>query len=107
MSAAPMTPISSTTSSAMTSPQSPTRVEELEATIEQMLDPLAAPNMPAFDIAILLLFLSELEATPDLPVPVACKEAVALSLAFSGDEHGSHRHVNGLLAAFARERLGR
>lgn len=78
-----------------------------EAVIDDMLDPLAAPKLPAFDVAVLLLFLSELAANDDLPVPVACKEAVALSVAYSGDEQNSHRHVNGLLAAFARERLGR
>ena len=71
-----------------------------------MLDPLAAPKLPAFDLAIVLLFLSELEGD-GLPVPVACNEAVALSVAYSGDEQGSHRHVNGLLASYARERLGR
>lgn len=76
----------------------------LEAAIDEMLDPLAAPKLPAFDVAILLLFLSEMEED-DLPVPVACKEAVALSFAFSGDDQNSHRHVNGLLAAYARERL--
>ena len=68
---------------------------------------LCAALLPAFDVAVLLLFLSELEAAPDLPVPVACKEAVALSRAYSGDEQQSHRHVNGLLASYAREHLGR
>jgi hypothetical protein len=63
----------------------------LEAAIDEMLDPLAAPKLPAFDVAILLLFLSEMEED-DLPVPVACKEAVALSFAFSGDDQNSHRH---------------
>lgn len=78
----------------------------LEEAIDEMMDPLAAPKLPAFDVAVLLLFLSELETT-DIPVPVACKEAVALSVAYSGDEQKSHRHVNGLLASYARERLGR
>ena len=35
-------------------------------------------------------------------MPVACKEAVALSRAYSGDERNSHRHVNGILASYAR-----
>ena len=78
----------------------------LEQAVDEMLDPLAAPKLPAFDLAIVLLFLSELEGD-GLPVPVACNEAVALSVAYSGDEQGSHRHVNGLLASYARERLGR
>ena len=83
------------------------RRAEIEDAIDDMLDPLAAPKLPAFDVAVMLLFLSELTEAPDLPVPVACKEAVALSRAYSGDEQNSHRHVNGLLASYARERLGR
>ena len=82
------------------------RRAELEGAIDAMLDPLAAERMPAFDVAVLLLFLSELEEAPDLPVPVACKEAVALSVAAVGDEQNSHRHVNGLISAYARERIG-
>ena len=39
-------------------------------------------------------------------MPVACKEAVAMSVAYSGDEQQSHRHVHGLLAAYAKERMG-
>ena len=80
-----------------------------EETIDSMLDPLAAANLPAFDVAVMLLFLSELEASDeeDLPVPVACNEAVALSVAYSGDEQKSHRHINGLLVSYAREQLGR
>ena len=77
----------------------------LETAIDEMLDPLAAPKLPAFDLAVLLLFLSELEGA-ELPVPVACKEAVALSVAYSGDEQQSHRHINGLLVSYARESLG-
>ena len=83
------------------------RRTEMEDAIDDMLDPLAAPKLPAFDVAVMLLFLSELTEAPDLPVPVACKEAVALSRAYSGDEQNSHRHVNGILASYARERLGR
>ena len=40
------------------------RRAELEAAIDEMLDPLAAPKLPAFDVAVLLLFLSELEEAP-------------------------------------------
>ena len=80
------------------------RRPRLERAINDQLDPLAAPNLPAFDIAVLLLFLSELESA--LPVPVACKEAVALSVAYSGDEQQSYRHVQGILGAYAREQLG-
>ena len=35
------------------------RRAEFEQTISEMLDPLAAPKVPAFDVAVLLLFLSE------------------------------------------------
>ena len=76
----------------------------LEAAVDELLDPLAAPNVPAMDVAVMLLFLCEMEAEA-LPVPVACKEAVALSTAYSGDEQRSHRHVHGILAAYARERM--
>ena len=82
------------------------RRAELEEAIGVMLNENAATNLPAFDVAVLLVFLSELESST-LPVPVICKEAVELSRAYSGDEQGSHRHVNGLLASYARERLGR
>ena len=78
----------------------------LERAIDDQLDPIAAPNLPAFDVAVLLLFLSELEHG-ELPVPVACKEAVSPSVAYSGDAQQSHRHVQGILGAYAREQLGR
>lgn len=83
------------------------RRPSLEEAIDAMLDPLAAPKLPAMDVSVLLLFLSELESDASLPVPVACNEAVALSKAYSGDEQHSYRHVNGLLASYAREVLGR
>ena len=78
----------------------------LERALDAQLDPMAAPKLPAFDIAVLLLFLCELE-TAELPVPVACKEAVELSVAYSGDDQESYRHVQGVLGAYAREQLGR
>ena len=82
---------------------------QLEAAVSEMLDPLVAPSLPAFDLAVLLLFLSELAS--GLPVPVASKEAAMLSAAYSGDANGkeqqSVRHVQGVLGAYARERLGR
>ena len=80
------------------------RRETLEQAVSEMLDPLAAPKLPAFDVAVLLLFLSEIES--GVPVPVACKEAAELSLAYSGDDQQSFRHVQGVLGAYARERLG-
>ena len=82
---------------------------QLEAAVGEMLDPLVAPSLPAFDLAVLLLFLSEVAG--GLPVPVAAKEAAMLSGAYSGDANGvepqSVRHVQGVLGAYARERLGR
>ena len=36
----------------------------LEGVIQEMLDPLAAPNLPAFDLAALLLFLTEVSTSP-------------------------------------------
>lgn len=78
-----------------------------ESAIDEMLDPLTAPKLPAFDLAAMLLFLSEMESD-DLPTSVACKEAGDLSVAYSGDmEQQSFRHVQGLLASYARERMGR
>ena len=82
------------------------RRAELERAIDEMLDPLVAPTLPAFDLAALLLYLSEMEAD-DLPTAVAGKEAADLSLAYSGDEKESFRYVQGVLAAYARERMGR
>ena len=79
----------------------------LEEAIGEMLDPLAAPKLAPFDLAVLLLFLSEIEAA-DLPVPVACKEAAELCTAYSGGKSEADvRHVQGVLGAYARERLGR
>ena len=43
-------------------------------------------------VSVLLLFLSEL--CEGLPLPVACKEAVALSVAYGSDEKGSHKYVH-------------
>ncbi len=77
---------------------------ELERAVHEMLDPLAAPKLPAFDVAVLLLFLSEL-SSGSLPLAVACSEAVALSIAYGSDEAETHRHVNGLLGSYARERM--
>ncbi len=65
---------------------------------------IAAPKLPAFDVAVLLLFLSEL-SSGSLPLAVACSEAVALSIAYGSDEAETHRHVNGLLGSYARERM--
>ena len=78
------------------------RRHRYEMAIDAQLDPVAAPDLPAFDVALLLLFLCELEVEK-LPVPVACKEAVQLSLGYS---EGGHRHVQGILGAYAREQLG-
>ena len=39
-----------------------------------------------------------------VPLPVACKEAVDLSVAYGGMSD-SHRYVNGVLGAYAREYL--
>ena len=83
------------------------RRAHLEAAVDEMLDPLVAPTLPAFDLGCLLLYLCEMEAE-DLPTTVACSEAGDLSLAYSGDMgEKSFRHVQGLLAAYAKERLGR
>ena len=87
----------------------PRRVE-LEEAIAEQLDPKIAESVPCMDVAILLLFLSEMSAEGPggdaLPPPVAAKEAVALSVAYSGDEKQSFRYVHGVIGAFARERLG-
>ena len=93
------------------------RRDDLEAAIDDLLDPLVAPSMPAFDIAVLLLFLSEV--IDGLPVPVACKEASQLSVAYggTGEDDGQKPprngklvakvpHLYGVIGAFARERLG-
>ena len=84
-----------------------------------MRSPGGLPRAPLSDLPSALLSLhglppselapprAQLEASADLPLPVACKEAVNLCLAYSGGEHESHRHVHGLLSAYARERLGR
>ena len=81
---------------------------ELDSAVNELLDPLVAPDLAAFDLAVLLLFLSEIQS--GLPVPVAAKEAGLLTEAYSGDaqqeQHGV-RHVQGVLGAYARERLGR
>jgi len=83
------------------------RRNDLDAAVDEMLDPLVAPDLPAFDVAVLLLFLVEIEN--GLPVPVACKEAAMLQAAYSGDassEQKSVRHVQGVLNSYATERLG-
>ena len=81
---------------------------ELETAINEHLDPLIAHKVPAMDVAILLLFLSEMGNgdAGGLPPAIAAKEAVTLSVAYSGDEQQSFRHVHGILGAYARERLG-
>ncbi|KAL1504516.1 hypothetical protein AB1Y20_010918 [Prymnesium parvum] len=76
------------------------RRDELEEAIVHLLDPKVAPHFPAFDYAILLLFMSELHE--GMQLPVACSEAVDLSLAYSGMDE-TYRYVNGVLAAYARE----
>ena len=48
-------------------------------------------------VSVLLLFMAELHE--GLPLPVACSEAVELSVAYGGAKD-FHRHVNGVLKAY-------
>ena len=64
-----------------------------------------AERLPALDVAVLLLFMAELHPPAELPIAVACAEAMAVSKAYGGDEF--QRHINGVLASYHREQLPR
>jgi transcription termination factor NusB len=78
------------------------RRAELEAAIVDLVDAKVLPRLPAIDSAVLMLFMAELHE--GLSLPVACSEAVDLSIAYGGMSD-SHRYVNGVLGAYAREHL--
>lgn len=76
------------------------RRAEMEGALLSLLDPAVTPQLPAIDCAVLLLFMAELHE--GLPLPVACSEAVELSVAYGGAKD-FHRHVNGVLKAYHEE----
>ena len=99
------------------------RRDHLEAAIEELLDDDIAHSLPAWDVAVLLLFLSEV--TDGLPVPIACKEASALCSTYSdagplADRHAARQqhggdgerkshtrsYLHNLLGAYAQDRMG-
>jgi transcription antitermination protein NusB len=78
----------------------PARVEELDATIEPLLDRPIAQIDPV-ELAILRIGAYELRFRPDIPGPVTINEAVDLTKMFGAEK--AHRFVNGILDGVAKQ----
>ncbi len=75
----------------------------LDAQLSRLSDTWPLERMPAIDRALLRMGAWELAHT-DVPVGACISEAVELAKRYSTDD--SHRFVNGMLAAVAREVRG-
>lgn len=78
----------------------PARVDELEATLEPLLD-RKLDDLDPIERTLLRMGTFELAERPDVPYKVVINEAVALAKKFGATD--GHKYINGVLDKVARE----